>query len=104
MKNITNFAIFKNKNATGNQPQYSMVGKPNGEEGKGKTIASLWVKKTQNGVPYYSGQMKETFTKDDGTKYDGYVIVKEEEYAELKALQNTAKTTHEQPQENDLTF
>lgn len=80
MKPITNFVIFKNDNATGNQPQYQMKTKT--EDGKTLILASLWLKENEKGK-YYSGQMKDEYTKDDGTKYDGYVIITKAEYERL---------------------
>lgn len=86
---ITSFAIFKNDKATGSQPQYRMVGKPEdaGTEEKSADLAGLWVKE-HNGSKYYSGKMKGEFTKDDGTVLDGYVIIKESEYNTLLNAQN----------------
>lgn len=86
MSKITSFAIFKNNEAEGNKPQYRMVGKPEdaNKEEKSVELAGLWVKE-HNGNKYYSGKMKSEFTKDDGTKLNGYVIITEEEYASLKA-------------------
>jgi hypothetical protein len=82
---INSFAIFKNDNAEGNQPQYIMVGKPaDAPEGqKSNTLASLWLKE-KNGQKFYSGKMKDEFVKNDGTKYDGYVIISLAEYNKLK--------------------
>lgn len=81
---ITSFAIFKNDNATGSQPQYRMIGKPDGadKEEKSVDLAGLWIKE-HNGNKYYSGKMKGAFTKDDGTKLEGYVIITEREYEKL---------------------
>lgn len=80
-KVIRSFAIFKNTKATGNQPGYEMVGKD--EQGNKIKLASIWLKDHQ-GTKYYSGQMKDEFVKDDGTKYDGYVIISQAEYDRLK--------------------
>lgn len=82
---ITSFAIFRNDKATGNQPQYRMVGKDDNapKEEKSKDIASLWLKE-YNGNKYYSGKMKDDFKKDTGEVVDGYVIIPLKEYKELK--------------------
>lgn len=99
MKPITQFAIFKNDNATGNQPQYRMVAKD--EQGKSLTLASLWLKE-HNGQKYYSGQMKEEFTKDDGTKYEGYVIIPMSEYKRLATGQSEGNNDMINPDDVDF--
>lgn len=96
---IKNFAIFKNEKATGMQPQYLMYGRPeNSPEGtKNSIIGSLWLKQTSEGKNFYSGAMKEEFTKDDGTKYDGFMIISEAEYKRL--TQPNVKTQANVPQQ-----
>jgi len=95
---IKSFAIFKNDNAEGNQPQYRMVGKPADapQDQKSNTLASIWLKE-KNGQKFYSGKMKDEFVKDDGTKYDGYVIITLVEYRKLKGETNNEINSEEIP-------
>lgn len=81
---IHSFAIFKNDKATGNQPQYRMVGKPDnaGKDVKSVDLAGLWLKE-YNGNKYYSGKLNSEFKKEDGSVKPGYVIITEEEYNQL---------------------
>ena len=80
---IKNFAIFKNLKAVHPQPGYNMVGKD--EAGNKLNLAAVWVKDYKD-TKYYSGQMKEEFIKEDGTKIEGYVIITQTEYDELKGV------------------
>ena len=93
MLKIKNFAIFKNDKATGNQPGYRMVGKD--DKGNKYQLGVLWLKES-NGQKYYSGVMKDEFTKDDGTKYDGFTIVKDAD------LENDDLNTIDYPQDDDV--
>ena len=83
----TQIAVFKNKDATGKQPAYRLVSKD--ENDKSITIGSLWVK-DYKGIEFQSGEMKKEFTKEDGTKYEGYVILSQTEYKDLLAGKNGA--------------
>lgn len=77
---IKQFVIFKNDKATGNQPQYDMLGKD--EQGNKFRLASIWLK-DHNGKKYYSGQMKDEYTNSEGKTYDGFVIISQAEYKKL---------------------
>jgi uncharacterized protein (DUF736 family) len=52
-------AIFRNENATGNQPTYRGKVKVNNVE----MDVSLWVKESAKGVKYFSASFQEPFTK-----------------------------------------
>lgn len=81
---ITKFVITKNDKAEGRQPQYFMRGKEK-EDGKNITLASIWLQDGPTGK-FFSGTMKTEFKKEDGTVYDGYVIITEKEYKELESF------------------
>lgn len=83
---IKQFTISKNEKAEGKQPQYLMKSKL--EDGKTINIASLWLREAPGaiGSKFFSGLMRNEFKKDDGTVYDGYVIISEKEYNELLSL------------------
>lgn len=96
---IRTFAIFKNDNATGNQPQYRMVGKDENapKEEKSADLAGLWIKEYQ-GKKFYSGKLNQEFKKDDGSVKPGYIIISEDEYNRLKngaEVENEANQTAE---------
>ena len=58
--NTNRIAIFKNENAKENQPQYRGTVNVNGKDFE----VSLWVKETQHGKKYFSGQIQEPRQKD----------------------------------------
>ncbi len=80
---IKQFTISKNKKAEGKQPQYFMKTKL--DDGNTVQIASIWLRDSEQGK-FFSGTMKNEYKKDDGTVYDGYVIISEKEYKELESL------------------
>jgi hypothetical protein len=47
-------------------------------------IGSGWVRKNENGETFLSCAMKKNWTSPDGKKYDGYVVITEDEYTFLK--------------------
>ena len=57
-------SIFKNENATGNQPTYRGKVKVNNVE----MDVSLWVKESAKGVKYFSASFQEPFTKPSTTE------------------------------------
>ena len=57
-------SIFKNENATGNQPTYRGKVKVNNVE----MDVSLWVKESAKGVKYFSASFQEPFTKPTSTE------------------------------------
>ena len=59
--NTNRIAIFKNENAKENQPQYRGTVNVNGKDFE----VSLWVKETQHGKKYFSGQIQEPRQKDN---------------------------------------
>ena len=87
MTAIKRFVIFKNFDAVDPQPGYRMVAKD--EAGKELKLGSVWIKehtgKEGKVTKYYSGQMKDEFVKEDGSKFEGYVIITQTEYDALKA-------------------
>jgi len=57
-------AIFKNENATGNQPTYRGKVKVNNVE----MDISLWVKESAKGTKYFSASFQEPFVKPTTTE------------------------------------
>ena len=57
-------SIFKNENATGNQPTYRGKVKVNNVE----MDISLWVKESAKGTKYFSASFQEPFTKPTTTE------------------------------------
>ena len=57
-------SIFKNENATGNQPTYRGKVKVNNIE----MDISLWVKESAKGTKYFSASFQEPFTKPTTTE------------------------------------
>lgn len=56
--------IFKNENATGNQPIYRGKVKVNDKEME----ISLWYKESQNGTKYFSASFQEPYVKPNTTE------------------------------------
>jgi len=57
-------SIFRNENATGNQPTYRGKVKVNNVE----MDVSLWVKESAKGTKYFSASFQEPFTKPTSTE------------------------------------
>ena len=57
-------SIFRNENATGNQPTYRGKVKVNNVE----MDVSLWVKESAKGTKYFSASFQEPFTKPTTTE------------------------------------
>lgn len=77
------FNIFKNDNKKNeNQPDYRMTVKT--DEALIE-VGAIWLKKNKEGKTYMSGKLSESRTYN-GKDYDGYVLVKESEYDNLKKL------------------
>lgn len=75
--------IFKNdKKTSENQPDYRMTVKT--DEALVE-IGAVWLKKTKEGKTYMSCKLAEERTYN-GKSYDGYVLLKESEYDNLKKL------------------
>lgn len=47
-------------------------------------VGSGWVKKDKNGNPFISCKLKDEYKKEDGTVYDGFVMLSVKEYRKLK--------------------
>ena len=47
-------------------------------------VGSGWVKKDKNNNPFISCKLKDEYRKEDGTVYDGFVMITKKEYDKLK--------------------
>lgn len=63
MENVNRGAIFKNENATGNQPSYK--GKINW--GGVDIEVSMWIKESKEGKKYFSVSLQEPYKKMENT-------------------------------------
>lgn len=80
---IQQFNIYKNdKKTTDAQPDYRMVAK---EDDVALELGAIWLKKSKEGKTYMSCKLQEARTYN-GKDYDGYVLLKESEYDNLKKL------------------
>ena len=57
-------SVFKNETANEKQPQYKGTCFVHGEEME----IALWVRESQSGKKYFSGQIKEKYKKEEGLK------------------------------------
>lgn len=71
-------------------PSHAIIGADDKYENK-TTVGKLWLKKNDNGA-YLSGELQKEFTKDDGTVLDGYVLITQKEYRELKGTPSKVDT------------
>lgn len=80
---IQQFNIYKNdKKTSDNHPDYRMVAKENNVASE---IGAIWLKKGNEGKTYMSCSLSESRSYN-GKDYDGYVLIKESEYDNLKKL------------------
>ena len=67
------------------------------------TVGKLWLKKGERGN-YLSGELSKPYKKEDGTELDGYVILTQKEYNELKGIKPSTVDTGAVANIDDIPF
>jgi uncharacterized protein (DUF736 family) len=81
---LRNITIHKRKEVkTANQPTHDLVASDEKYENK-TIVGAMWTRVTEEGNKFLSGTLSKPRT-HEGKEYDGYVIITEKEYNELKS-------------------
>lgn len=100
MTKLTKITISKRKDGSDpKRPTHDIVAADDNYNNK-TVIGSLWTRVTQDGNKFLSGQLQSARKTVDGKEFDGYVILTQREYDELKS----GNPTNGEVSSDDLDF
>ena len=94
---LRKISIQKIDNATGKMPTHRLVASDDNYENK-TIVGAFWTKENEHGK-FLSGELQK-----ESEKYDGYVIITEKEYRELKRSNEDKVASTIPPTPGDINF